>query len=992
MSEQLSFQQMIMRLLSYWEEQGCLIQQPYNVQVGAGTMNPATSLRVLGPEPWNVVYVEPSIRPDDGRFGDNPNRMQMHFQLQVILKPDPGNPQELYLRSLEAIGIDSRQHDIRFVEDNWESPALGAWGLGWEVWLDGQEITQFTYFQQAGGMELDPVSVEITYGLDRIALALQGTNSVWEMDFGAGVGYGDVLLQAEIEHCNYYFNVADVDALKNIYDTYEAEAKRCLEANLVVPAHDYNLKCSHLFNVLDTRGAIGVTERANYFQRMRSIARRISEAYVEQRRRLEYPFMDVPGWQKSQVTEATAQMGPTPYETPQTFVLEIGSEELPAGDLTSAIRQLRTAVPEFLAALRLAYDEVVVDGTPRRLAIIVSGLQPRQTDLETVVKGPPADRAFDAEGKPTKAALGFANSRGLSIDDLKVVEESGRRYVTAVVHETGRPAAEVLAEHLSELVASLKFEKSMRWNESNVHYSRPLRWLLALYGGNVIPFSYAGVHSGRFSRGLRPYGSPAIEIAAAESYAQTLRDNLIVLDTAERRREIAAGAAALAAAQDGLIPDDPGLLEEVTNLVEHPQPLLGEFEERFLALPEEVLVAVMRKHQRYFPVYGPDGRLLPYFIAVRNGDDQHLDIVADGNEHVIRARFADAEFFYNKDVKRSLADFAADLDTLTFQSDLGSMLDKNRRLEQLVPVVADMLGLNAAEKEAAGRAAALAKADLASNMVVEMTSLQGLMGGHYARLAGESDDVAAAIAEQYGAISRTRPGLALALADRLDSLSGLFAAGLGPKGSNDPFALRRSAIQIIENLVANEQPFDLTAGLAAAAALLPVAADEETLAEVLRFINGRFAVVLREEGYPASVVKAVLAEAGHDPYLASRTAAELQEAMMAEGWSDMLNAYARCVRITRGLDERYPLRPDDFTEPAEQALFAAYQTAGAQADGTLSALITSLIDLVPAINRFFDETLVMADDQAVRDNRLALLQHVAALSQGLADLSELEGF
>ena len=234
---------MILRLLEYWQAQGCLVWQPYNVQVGAGTMNPATILRVLGPEPWNVAYIEPSIRPDDGRFGDNPNRMQQHYQLQVILKPDPGNPIELYLKSLEAIGISQREHDIRFVEDNWQSPALGAWGLGWEVWLDGQEITQYTYFQQAGGLDLDPVSVEITYGLDRIALALQGKNSVWEMDYGAGVGYGDALLQAEIEHCQYYFNVADVDALKMIYDTYEREAYRCLDAGLVAPAHDYNLKC-----------------------------------------------------------------------------------------------------------------------------------------------------------------------------------------------------------------------------------------------------------------------------------------------------------------------------------------------------------------------------------------------------------------------------------------------------------------------------------------------------------------------------------------------------------------------------------------------------------------------------------------------------------------------------------------------------------------------------------------------------------------------------
>ena len=609
-----------------------------------------------------------------------------------------------------------------------------------------------------------------------------------------------------------------------------------------------------------------------------------------------------------------------------------------------------------------------------------------------MVKGPPADRAYDAEGQPTKAAEGFANSRGIALADLQIVEEGGGRYVTAVVREAGRPVADVLAEELPGLVAGLKFEKSMRWNASNVSYSRPLRWLLALYGANVVPFSYAGVHSGRFSRGLRPYGSPPIEVADADSYAGAMRDNLIVLNTDERQAAITAGAAALAAGQQGTFPDDPGLLAEVTNLVEHPQPLLGEFERRFLGLPEEVLVAVMRKHQRYFPVYGSNGRLLPFFIAVRNGDAQHLEMVRDGNEHVIRARFADAEFFYNNDLKRDLADFVADLDTLTFQSDLGSMLDKTRRLEKLVPVVADMLGLNQDEREQAVRAAALAKADLASSMVVEMTSLQGVMGGHYARLAGEGEEVVAAIAEQYAGVSHTRAGLALALADRLDSLSGLFAAGLGPKGSNDPFGLRRAAIQIIENLVANEQAFDLAAGVDAAAALLPLPAAEGLREDVLRFIDGRFAVVLREAGYPASVVKAVLAEAGGDPTLASRNAAVLQEAMTAPDWPEILNAYARCVRITRNLEETYPLRPADFDEPAEQALLAAYEAAAGNLDGTMPALIATLRELVPEINHFFDETLVMAEDQAIRENRLALLQRVAALPAGLADLSELEGF
>ena len=1006
-SDKLNFQQMILRLLDYWQAQGCLVWQPYNVQVGAGTMNPATILRVLGPEPWNVVYVEPSIRADDGRFGENPNRMQQHYQLQVILKPDPGNPMELYLGSLEAIGIDPREHDIRFVEDNWQSPALGAWGLGWEVWLDGQEITQYTYFQQAGGVDLDPVSVEITYGLDRIALALQGKNSVWEMDYGAGVKYGDALLQAEIEHCKYYFNVADVDALKMIYDTYEREALRCLDAGLVAPAHDYNLKCSQLFNVLDTRGAVGVTERAQYFGRMRRIAHKISLVYLEQRQGLEYPLAENPVWkvtndERRTTSEENSELVISSDDksrrsslvTPEDgdpFVLEIGSEELPHDDLTSALAQLRAAVPALLDAARLSYERVEIDGTPRRLAVIVHGLAARGADVESVVKGPPADRAFDASGKPTPAAIGFAKSRGLSVDDLSVIEEGGKRYVSAVVREAGRPSLEVLAERLPELIAGIKFEKSMRWNASNVSFSRPLRWLVALHGPAVVAFEYAGVRSGRTTFGLRPYGSPAWEIRHAADYRTIVDNATIVLHTDARRKAIAAGAHELARSVGGVIPDDPALLDEVTNLVERPTPLLGSFEERFLALPPMVLVAVMRKHQRYFPVY-KDDKLLPYFIAVRNGDEENLDIVRDGNEHVIRARFADAAFFYEKDIRQPLAAFVPELGKLTFQTELGSFLDKTRRLEQLVPAVADILGLDEAARATAARATSLAKADLATSMVVEMTSLQGKMGGHYARRGGESPEVAAAIAGQYEAVSDSPAGMTLAVADRLDSLAGLFAAGLGPKGSNDPFALRRAALHLIENLTANRQSFDLRAGLDAAGALLPVAWSDKTRAEVLAFIGGRLEVVLRDAGYSASVVKAVLAEQTHDPYVATRAAAALAEAIQSPDWETLLNAYARCVRITRPLKETYALRPGDLRLPEEQALAAALVEAEAAKDGTVETFVASLRALEAPITRLFDAVLIMDDDAAVRENRLALLQRVAGLAGGVADLSVLEGF
>ena len=286
-----SFQEIIMRLQAYWADHGCMIWQPYSEKVGAGTMNPATVLRVLGPEPWNVAYSEPSFRADDGRYGENPNRMQMHTQYQVILKPDPGNPQELYLGSLDAIGIDRRKHDIRFVEDNWASPALGAWGLGWEVWLDGMEITQFTYFQQAGGMVLEPISVELTYGLERIAMFLQGVKEVWQITWDGKRSYGDVYLQQEIEYCKYNFELADVERLKQMYNLYEAEAKSAIGAGLVIPAHDYVLRCSQTFNLLDAHGAIGVTERASYFGRMRDQARLISDLYAEQRMRMEYPFL-----------------------------------------------------------------------------------------------------------------------------------------------------------------------------------------------------------------------------------------------------------------------------------------------------------------------------------------------------------------------------------------------------------------------------------------------------------------------------------------------------------------------------------------------------------------------------------------------------------------------------------------------------------------------------------------------------------------------------
>ncbi len=287
----MNFQQLILNLQKYWGEQGCVILQPYDLEKGAGTMNPATFLRALGPEPWQVAYVEPSRRPTDGRYGENPNRLQHYFQFQVILKPSPDNVQELYLESLKALGIDPAEHDIRFVEDNWESPTLGAWGLGWEVWLDGMEVTQFTYFQQCGGLDCKPVCAEITYGIERLAMFIQEVDSVYDINWVDDVSYGDVYHQNEVDYSTYNFKVSDADMLFKLFDMYEAETKRILAAGLVQPAYDYALKCSHTFNLLDARGAISVTERQSFIGRVRAMARLCAEAYVEQRQRLGFPLL-----------------------------------------------------------------------------------------------------------------------------------------------------------------------------------------------------------------------------------------------------------------------------------------------------------------------------------------------------------------------------------------------------------------------------------------------------------------------------------------------------------------------------------------------------------------------------------------------------------------------------------------------------------------------------------------------------------------------------
>jgi glycyl-tRNA synthetase len=1002
-----SMQEVIRRLHEYWQAHGCLIWQPHSEKVGAGTMNPATVLRVLGPEPWHVAYVEPSYRADDGRYAENPNRMQMHHQYQVILKPDPGNPQELYLSSLEAIGLDRARHDIRFVEDNWESPALGAWGLGWEVWLDGQEITQYTYFQQAGSLPLDPVSVEITYGLDRITMYLQNKTQVWDIDVDGVHTFAEIHKQAEIENSTYNYEIADVERLRLMFDLYKAEAEACIQRGLVAPAHDYILRQSQTFNLLDARGAIGVTERAKFFAAMRIQARAVAELYLKQREREEYPWLKGNGNTEVGIRNSANAAAPnSEFLIPTSFLLELGSEELPAADVVSGLAQIETNLAKLLQEQRLGYETVRVTGTPRRLVAYVTGLAAMQSDELVERRGPDLSRAFDTLGQPTKAAEGFARGQGMAVDQLEVRDN----YLYAVKRVAGRPTAEVLPALCMALLDSLRWPKAMRWNSSNISYPRPLRWIVALYGDQVVDFSWAGVTSGRVSRGprfadatakLADGGFTTFETPHADDYFARVKASGILLDRNQRRQRIAELVQQTATRAGGVTPDDPDLLDEVTDLVEAPQALLGSFEETYLQLPEPVLIGVMKKHQRYFPVLR-DGKLMAHFITVANANQlAHPEVVVAGNEGVIRARYADAAFFYRRDTEHPLDDFTARLATLTFHERLGSMLDKVERLKKLAPQLAAMLGADATAITHVEQAAALAKSDLVTSMVIEMTSLQGIMGEIYALRSGAAPEVAQAIREHYlprsagDANPASLTGLALSLADKLDSLVGLFAVGAIPTGSADPFGLRRAALGVVNNLLATQTDLSVRRGLEAAGALQPVMVSAEVLDETSVFMTRRLQGVLAEMGFAFDVVEAVLAVRGENPFAALRAAAALGELVKQPWWHGAFTAYARCARITRSLETTPALNPAAYVELVEHELHAAYEAACTHLKASrepANELGSVLQALQAPVNAYFEKVLVNAPEEVLRQARLALVQRIAGLPASVADLSKLQGF
>ncbi|EEG76021.1 glycine--tRNA ligase subunit beta [Dethiobacter alkaliphilus] len=687
----------------------------------------------------------------------------------------------------------------------------------------------------------------------------------------------------------------------------------------------------------------------------------------------------------------------------ETLLLEIGMEEIPARFMEPALEQLEKNARAALTEARLSFGTVSTLGTPRRLTLLVADLADKQADLSEKKKGPAKKAAFDAEGNPTKAAMGFARSQGVSVDELFTEEISSVEYVFAVKNEAGGETLAILPELCTRLIRELSFPKPMFWFSKEIRFARPIRWLAALYGEQEVPFSFAGLTAGRTTYGHRFLSEGPLVLPNASAYLSAMEENSVVVDPAERSKLIVAQVEQAAAALGGRSEVDQDLLEEVVNLVEYPKAVVGNFAAEFLEVPQEVLITAMRAHQRYFPVFDENDVLLPHFITISNGTrDEYLDNVRAGNERVLRARLADARFFFEEDRKKPLADFVTMLDDIVFMEPLGTMRKKTERLKSLAEELAAEAGYDQSTREAASRGAYLSKADLMTHMVYEFPELQGTMGMHYARLSGESEDVSRAVEEHYAprfagdSPAKSAAGAMVAIADKMDTLAACFGLGLIPSGSQDPYALRRSALGVVATML--EHQLTMSLNRLCALALEGLTQDitrpaAEVVGEMEEFLWQRVRFLFAEKGLRYDVIDASLgAEADDLPGILAR-AEILQSKLDTPELTRILTPFTRAANLTRDVQEQN-VSVESLVEPAEKELFQAAGEAkdvvdNAAARGDFAAVFAALSPLYAPIDRFFNDVMVMVEDEAVKLNRLALLQYVKALFLHLGDLSKI---
>lgn len=679
------------------------------------------------------------------------------------------------------------------------------------------------------------------------------------------------------------------------------------------------------------------------------------------------------------------------------LLFEIGAEEIPAGFMPNILGQLKQLAETKLNDAHLPFESIATYGTPRRLALIVKGLADTSAEISERHKGPSASIAYDADGNATKAAIGFARGKGLDVADL-VVEDG---YIYAETKTAGVPAKDIVTDMLPQLITGLNFPKSMHWGNLDAKFVRPVRWLVALLDEDVIPVEFATVKSGNVTRGHRFLGADEITIKNAASYVDTLKENFVMVDQDTRRELISKQLHDMAASKNASIVWDDDLLEEINYLVEWPTALCGGFEESYLTLPDAAIITPMKDHQRYFPLVDQDGKLLPMFLTVRNGSDHSIEVVQAGNERVLRARLDDAKFFFNEDRKKPLIDRQDGLTKIVFQEGLGNLADKTERLLKLGRVFGEECGLHEDTAVVLERATELAKTDLTTGMVTEFTELQGVMGKEYALLDGESPEVAEAIFEQYlprfagDVLPQTEAGKVLSIIDKVDNIVATFSRGLIPTGSQDPYALRRQTIGILNILLGSEWNISLRPIFKASMELLNVLAEkqDELLDQVEEFFTLRLKNIFLDREVPHHVIDLLLS----NNELSVADAEGLVNALLANRIDEnveLVQAYTRMYNLVKDV-EYTGVNSDLLKEDAEKELFEAASKASEASSaaweaGDYDAVVAVPATLVPAINKFFEDVMVMDKDEAIKANRLQLVRLAYSVMAIIGDISALK--
>lgn len=679
------------------------------------------------------------------------------------------------------------------------------------------------------------------------------------------------------------------------------------------------------------------------------------------------------------------------------YLIEVGVEELPSSYIRNALNAFKDLVEKALNEANLGYDHIAAYATPRRLSLMIHGIDDAQGDIEDWVKGPAKKIAYKEDGSVNKPLEGFMRSQNVTEADLEVRELKGNEYIYAHIHKAGEAAEVILAEIIPDAIRHIPFPKNMRWGGKNLRFARPIRWILSMLNDRVVDFDLEGIALSNVTRGHRFLGSSHIEINDVRDYEEALEKNFVILDQDKRKESILYQINHMAKSNGGEIRKDDDLLEELTFIVEYPTAVLGNVQEKFLSLPDVVITTPMREHLRYTPVYSPEGDLLPYFITIRNGNEDYADVVAEGNEKVLEARLEDARFFFDNDREKPLEDYVDQLGGIVFQEKLGTMADKTARISDLVGRIGEILAVGEKTVESAKRACHLSKADLMTNMVQEFTELEGIIGSIYAELDGEESVVSNAIREQYmpvasgAALPESTTGTIVSLADKFDTICGLFAIGEVPTGSQDPFALRRKAIGILRMI--NEKHWELSLSECIDASLFSfvdsmglVFDKEEVRKQILKFFRGRIDTMLDGDGIRYDIIQALNDIDGEDSLRVFEKAQAMQNFFVDGDRKSFLEAVTRVENIASKNESKDGKIDEAILTEEERALYDKVLAVEPELEEAYSkrddARYLELLDsLTDAIHLYFDRVMIMAEDESLRNNRLATIQRIDALVQ-----------